>query len=343
MLARLRENLSFKLLALVVAIMLHTYVADQQNPSQPRSFTIPITVKDLPEGLLMTAKPGSVMVNLTGTADELSRIGDMNVVAGVDLKHARIGANGGLPVDVELSPYSLHDSIAISEFRPRTVSVDLVERRRRRLPVTVAVSGTLAAGFVARKPSVLVPSMATAMGPADAVDSIAHLVVKPDITGATDTVDDDYQIIPIDAQGNGIADVEIDPDTAHVQIGIVEAGRTKEVFVTPALAGAPAPGYVVAGVASRPPTAILSGGMDQLSAATGVGTEPIDIHGATADVTKVVPCAPPPGTSITSSTVVTVTVHIMPAQPIGNGTAPPQPQAPAQTPTPAAPAISTSH
>src|SRR3569833_2969539 len=149
MLARLRENLSFKLLALIAAILLHAYVANQQNPSQTRSLTVPIALNHLSSGLLTPAKPG-----------------------------------------------------------------------------TVEVSGASAPGFITRHPSLLVPSTATATGPADDVDSVVRLVVKPDVTGATDTVDDDYQLLPVDAQGNDVANVQIEPETAHVQSGVVETGRT---------------------------------------------------------------------------------------------------------------------
>jgi YbbR domain-containing protein len=166
----------------------------------------------------------------------------------------------------------------------------------------------------------LVPSAATATGPANEVDSIARLVVKPDVTGATDTVDDDYQILPVDAQGNEVPDVQVSPQTAHVQIGVVEAGRTKEVFITPKITGAPAPGFVIGNVVVKPATTILSGSVDQLSNVSNVSTEPIDIQGANSDLTRQVRCIVPPGTTATAAAPVSVTIQIIsattPAQPV---------------------------
>jgi len=324
MLARLRENLSFKLLALVAAIMLHMYVASQQNPSQTKTVTVPIAVKDLPPGLI-PGKPGPVMVNLTGTSDELAKVADMNVVATVDLKHAHIGQNTGLPVDVELTPSSLNSSIGHSDFKPRSLVINIEERRRRKLPVTVEVSGASAPGFVTKRPSLLVPSTATATGPANDVDSIARLVVKPDITGATDTVDDDYQIVPVDSQGNDVANVQIIPETAHVQIGVVETGRTKEVFITPKITGTPAAGFEVGTVTVKPETVMLSGSLDQLTGVANVLTEPIDITGASAVVTKQVTCLPPAGITLSPGQTATVTIQIVSAAPVS----PPAPTQPA--------------
>ena len=328
MLARLRENLSFKLLALIAAIMLHAYVSSQQNPSQTKTVTIPIAVKNLPPGLLMAGKPGMLMVNLTGASEDLAKIADMNVAASVDLRHARIGPNAALPLDVELTPASIKTTVAV-DYRPKTLSIELDEKRRRKLPISVEVSGTSAPGFVTRRPSLLVPSLATATGPADEVDSIVRLVVKPDVTGATDTVDDDFQIMPVDAQGNDIANVQLTPDTAHVQIGVVETGRTKEVFVTPKFSGVPAAGFVVSGVVVKPETITLSGNIDQLAAAMSVSTEPVDISGASTSITKQVRCVPPAGVISTPAQMATVTVQIVPAAPA----------IPPAQPAPAAPVV----
>jgi len=285
-----------------------------------------VAVKDLQPGLLIAAKPGPVMVNLTGTSDELAKIAELNVVATIDLKRARIGQNTGLPIDVELTPSTLRSTVAVSDFKPKSVSVDIEERRRRKLAVSVEVSGASAPGFVTKRPSLLVPSTATAVGPANAVDSIARLVVKPDVTGATDTVDDDYHIMPVDAQGNDVANVQITPETAHVQIGVVETGRTKEVFITPRITGTPAAGFVVGAVTVKPETATLSGSVDQLTAAANVATESVDISGASAVVTKQVRCVPPVGVTMSPAQEVTVTIQIVPAAP---STLPAQPTVPA--------------
>jgi len=307
MLARIRENLHFKLLALIVAIILHMYVSGQQNPIQPATLTVPVTFRNLPQGL-MPPKPVSVMVTLTGPLDKVKNLTELNVSASVDLQNARPGMNPGLPVRVDLSPPTLKSAVSW-EARPSVLGLQVAERMRRRLPIIAVVNGASAAGYTARAPSV-VPSIATVIGAADSVRSVARLVVRPDVTGATDTVDDDYQIIPLDTQGNDLPDVKISPDAAHVQIGIVETDRTREVFVSPTIVGAPARGYVIGAVTIRPPTLLVAGPMEKLSGIGSVVTTPINIQGATSTITRKVRCTPPAGISMASHGNITASIEI---------------------------------
>lgn len=317
MLARLRENISFKLFALVVAILLHMYVSNQQSPNQSHdTYSVQLNIKNVPAGDLLINKPGSVMVTIAGSSDEIARISEMNFAATVDLRHAHTGVNTGLPVDVEVTPAAIKSSISY-EVKPRTVTLQLDERRERRMSISVEVTGVSATGLVARRPSLLVPSLATVTGPATEVDSISRLVIRPDITGARDSVDEDYPIIPLDAQGDQVTSVQVTPETAHVLIDVVDASHTKAVFVTPSIVGTPAPGYIVGGVAIKPETLPLTGGLDQLSAIDSLPTEPIIIQNAAADFSKQVRCVAPAGVKFAATAggvappTVTVTVRIM--------------------------------
>jgi YbbR domain-containing protein len=310
MLARIRENLHFKLLALIVAIILHMYVSEQQNPTQPATLTVPLTYRNLPQGL-MPPKPLSIMVTLTGPLDKVKNLTELNVTASVDLQNARPGMNPALPVRIDLSPPTLKSAVSC-EARPSMLAVMVAERMRRRLPVFAVVNGASAAGYTAQPPSI-VPSIATVIGAADSVKVVARLVVRPDVTGATDTVDDDYQIIPLDALGNDVPDVKISPDAAHVQIGIVETDRTREVFVSPAIVGSPAPGYVIGAVTITPPTLLIAGPMERLAGIGSVVTDPINIQGASSTITHKVHCTPPTGVTTTQHGDIAVSIAIAPA------------------------------
>lgn len=309
MFARIRENLAYKMLALIVAIFLRLYTSSLDNPTQTVQKTVPLNAKDVPAGLLLAGNITPITVSLTGTADDLSRMNEVNIDASVDVSHGQAGANPGLPVTVTMLPGS-HSGVTISDFHPRVQTVMLAQVVRKRLPMVVLVQGSSKNGYSQRTPSV-VPSEARVVGPADSVDAVARLVVRPDITGATDTVDDDFDIIPEDADGNEVPDVRVVPDTAHVSIGIIETGQTKEVFVSPNIVGALAPGYVIGQVTVKPETVLLTGSVPDLAGVGRVSTDPIDITGAKASLTAQAHCDAPPTVTLTSTDTVQVTVDIV--------------------------------
>jgi YbbR domain-containing protein len=327
MLDRLRENWQFRLIALTGAILLHFYVTSQPIPN--RVMPVPITVRNLPQGLIISGKmPSSTMVTLTAAADDLTRVSPDNVTATIDLRRARPGQNPGVPVDVELSPAAIRSAITGLETQPRTISIQLSEIRHTHLPITVTVEGSSGSGYSALKPAV-VPATASVSGAADIVDTVTRLVVKPDLTGATDTVDDDFPIVPVDAGGIEVTGVKVTPETAHVQIGIVEASRTKEVFVVPVIVGNPAPGYIIGAVETRPSMVTVTGETQRLTAIDKVVTEPVDVAGSPASIVKRVQCLAPSGGGLAADVSAVVTVKIVPATggkaPVQNETGPPKP------------------
>ncbi|MGO8672894.1 MAG: YbbR-like domain-containing protein [Capsulimonadaceae bacterium] len=320
MFARLRENLGLKILATALSIVLRLFVAAQQNPIQTRQVTLTVSPRYLPEYLLLASKSLTTTVSLSGTVEDLNRAQE-SISASVDLHSAHPGVNPGVPISVDLA--STH-GVTITTVQPRTISVQVVARVHARMPIVVATAGTSAIGYAPQRPSV-VPSMATVIGAADRVAEVARLVVRPDVTGATDTVDDDFPISALDAQGAEVSDVHVSPDTAHVKIGIVPTAQTKEVFIVPEVAGYPAAGYLIGAVTVSPRMAVLSGRMEALSTIGSIGTDPIAVDGATADITRNVRCLPPAGTSLDSGTTATVHIAVRPVI---------QPQPPAPTPGP---------
>lgn len=308
MFARLRENWQYKLLALAGGILLHFYVQSQQDPSQTRILPVQVAVRNLPADLLMTSRLNPISVSVTGTAEEINRLTDQNVTASIDLARARAGVNADIPVDVDLVPAGIRTVVTISDRHPGSLTLQLAERRRRRMSVAAVLTGALAPGYSTSNPSV-VPTMATVVGAADEVDSVSKLVIRADVTGATDNIEDDFQIVPIDAAGNDVPDVKVKPDFAHVQIGVLHSGLTKDVFVSPVIVGAPQLGYMIGGVNTTPATVPLTGPNTQLSAIGQIATEPVDVQGASADVTRVVKCIAPTGGTLTSQGN-TVTVHV---------------------------------
>ena len=313
MLARLRDNLSYKVLALLCACALRWYVDAQQNPMKTRTVTTDVVTRNLPDGMLIADQSTpSVTVTLEGSLDDLSRVSDTNVEAVADLSGAHTGRQTSVPVEVKLAG-GAPGAVTISDTEPRTITLTLQPKRKRRMGIRVDPSGTPPEGYVFRKPD-LAPQEATVVGGEDVVARVAHLVVRPEVSGASGVVEDDYQVRPLDDQGRVVENVTLVPPTAHVRLGIVEATANKDLLVSPDVSGTPAPGFKIADVQINPARVTFTGRIDTLARVGVVSTSPINIGGASRDVVQTVALSPLRTLAPVAAAQVSVTVHIVPIQ-----------------------------
>ncbi len=307
MLAHLRENLAYKLLALGFAIALHFYVVAQEDPSQSRTILVPLVARGLPPDLIFDEKSApQVSVTLTGPADLLNHLPDADVTAEIDVSRDRPGRNVPKSVRVILPP---SETALSAEAQPRVVAVTLAARERRSVPITASDPGTPPAGYRFR-PAQITPHNALIEGSQDAVDSVRQIVVNADGGDAVGTIDNDFPVVALDGQGAQVSGGVITPTSAHVRIAMAKVPAAKTLIVSANLTGTlPYPGRVT-GIDINPESLTVTGRPEALSQAYTVQTAPIDLSGVTADLTRQVPCTPPPGLVITGPNQVTVTVHV---------------------------------
>lgn len=319
MLARLRENLIYKLLALGFAIALHFYVVAQENPSLSRTILVPLTVRGLPPNLLFDEKAApQISVTLNGPADILNHLPDADVVATVDLSQAHAGKNTPKSVHIILPP---GESGLGADAQPAVVSVGLANKVKRMVPISASDPGTPPAGYLFHAARIT-PHYATLEGSQEAVASVHQIVANVDSGGAVGTIESDFPLVALDAQGAQVSDVAVTPTSAHVFIKMDRVPSSRTLFVNADLTGAPPYPYKVTGVDVSPQTVTVAGRPEFLSQVSTVQTAPISVTGATTDVTRRVDCIPPSGLTISEPQQVTVTVHIA-AQPAPVAPAPP--------------------
>ncbi len=329
MLAALRENWKYKLLALVCAFALHTYVIGQSAAGQPRTLIRPLTLHNAPANLLVDEKSlPQISIILDGPADDVARIADTSVTASVDLSHAHAGQNGTFPVHITMLP-GAGGSVS-ADPQPSVVPLTLQAKSRRRLLISATEPGNAPAGY-AFHPALVTPTRATIDGSHAAVNSVRQLIIKVD-EDTVGTVDDTFPIAALDSEESPVEGVTITPATAHVRIEMVRVPVSRTLLVSPNVTGAPAFPARVSDIQVSPPTMTVTGRSGQLAHVGTIGTAPIDVAGATSDLVRQVACVPPPGLSLVGSGIVTVTVRIV--QPPALATGPALPPEPATSPAP---------
>lgn len=328
MLAALRENWKYKLLALVCALALHTYVVGQSAIGQTRSLIRPLTLYNAPPNLLVDEKSlPQITITLDGAADDMARLADTAVTASVDLSHAHAGQNGTFPVHITLPP-GLGSSVS-ADPQPSVVPLNLQPKSSRRLLISATEPGTPPAGYAFRPPLVT-PRRAAVEGSRAAVSSVQQLIIKVD-DDTVGTVDDSFPVVALDSDASPVDGLTITPATAHVRIEMVRVPVSRTLLVSPNVTGLPAFPARVSGIQVSPPTLTVTGRSDRLARVGTLDTAAIDVSGATGDLVRQVACVPPPGLALVGSGIVTVTVRIA---------APPPPTSlplpgPATSPTPA--------
>ena len=76
----------------------------------------------------------------------------------------------------------------------------------------------------------------------------ANVVIEPNGLD----VDREVELIPVDALGDRLTPVDVNPPTAQVTIAVFSDLESRPLPVTPVLGGTPAAGYEIVGIAVDP-------------------------------------------------------------------------------------------
>ena len=174
MIASLRHNFWYKMLAVFFALLLHFYAAGMINAHPPHILILPLTARNLPPNLILDDKNlPSVTLTLDGPNDEINRLTDTTVNAWVDLSHARAGLTP--PLTVHLSPLPANVTV---ESDPRPVALRLQARQSRKLYISADDIGVAPSSY-AFAPPVITPREATITGTMIRYGPLSVLSPKP--------------------------------------------------------------------------------------------------------------------------------------------------------------------
>lgn len=294
------ENTAFRLLALFLAFVLWVYVTHQNNPVVEQAARVSLEHQDLPASMIVEEIPQAVSVYYRSSRGRLALVGSGEFTARVNLSGLAAGVHS-LPVQV-----GAPEGVEIIRVNPQTVTVSLDSMVEKNIPVLVNVTGTPAPGFERSDPAVA-PAVIKATGPSRLLREIKNITVDLDIKGARTGIE---RVLPVSV---GIKGVELQPKSVKVTLP-VEALPFRNVQVSPRVTGSPAEGFVLDGLTVEPETVQISGD-GQILAGTGeLPTAPIDISGASANVTAMVRVITPGQVSAVTPAQVKITAIIIPEE-----------------------------
>jgi YbbR domain-containing protein len=170
-----------KLLSVGLALMLWMVVSGEETVE--RGLRVPLELTQVPAGLeLLGDVPATVDVRVRGASGTLSRVGAGDVVAVLDLHTAQSGRRlFPLTPDQVRVPFG----VEIVQVLPSAVSMAFEPAATRQLPVTAAVDGRPAPGYIVG-PLSAEPRVVEVIGPESVVRRATEVVTEPvSVAGAT--------------------------------------------------------------------------------------------------------------------------------------------------------------
>jgi len=292
------KNITPKILAIILAIVLWLYVMNEQNPPIESSFTIPLEVRNVAANLVIGDVPAAIRVKVRGPRSIVAGVLSQDLRAYIDVKgltegqhNVKVGA--GLP-----------SSLKLVEVSPDIVPLKIDTTISRQVPVEVRLSGAPAPNAVVGK-AVANYGQVTIEGPKNIVDAVEKVVAGVDLSGRNADFTVGAPLVPVDSAGKHVEGLTIYPDRTGVSISV--AGELKKMLDVKLVTKGELPsGLVIKNAATQPAQVEVrekSPGktLEKLEA---IITEPVDLTEITTDTVREVRIVLPEGLTATPETVI---------------------------------------
>lgn len=300
------HNWPLKLAAIILATLLYAgLVASENSGTYPGP--LQVTAVNQPSDTVVTNQLRPLEQVRYIAPAEVGRLTAGDFRATVDLSAVD---PTGEPVSVRVNVVATDPRVTVFEVRPESITVVLDRRVRAVVPVRVA-RGPVAVGIDAGT-TVFSPETATVTGPSMAVGRVVAVRVNVALDPGGINFDRDVEANPIDAAGEVVQGVNVEPRTVHVTVPLFTNRESRTLPVNPVVTGAPAPGFRIAGIEADPQVISVEGDAEELNQLVQADTAPVAVFGATRDVTATVALALPTGVVPLAVTTVTVVVRVEP-------------------------------
>jgi len=298
-------NWPLKLAAVVLASLLYGGLVLSQSTRLYRD-AIPIGRANEAADLYIVSDLGDV-TSIQYVAPPDLRVDANTFHAIVDFGSVDPGAGSvSLPVRVTASD----PGIQVIDFQPKRISVTVDRVTSRDVPVHVEILSS-PPGFQLGTPVTDAATVAVT-GPQTTVSEVAQVLARVTIDPSGIDVDRTVDLVPVDASGNTLSPIDVNPASTRVKVAVFTDRRTRSLPVNPVVTGTPAAGFEVASIVVDPLVVSVEGDANDLSGLDRADTAPISISGASSDVVTSVGFNLPSGVQALGQASVGVTIRLRP-------------------------------
>ncbi len=299
------------IVALVAAVALWVAVTESENPSVVHDFqaAIPIDTVNVPEGLAVASlSQAAVQVRVSAPENVFATLTAANFSAKVDLTGVRDPKSS----QIVLVQVNDEPNAKIVQVSPTFVDVTLENETSKDVPVKVNRTGTLPQGFSVTTTDAN-PATVKVTGATSLVQFVQSADIDVNVTGLRANLQRTSRLTARDASGADVPRVTLSPTSAEVKLTVVPQDTRIVLPVVPQPQGSVADGYNITAVTPDPGTIEVSGALDILQGLSSITTDPIDVSGARADLTRSVKIRVPANVTATRDSV-NVTIKVSAVQ-----------------------------
>ena len=310
----IRNNLSYKLFALAVALALWMYANSERNPQSRKTYTVSLGILNPMQGYAAELSAHEANIVIEGLKTEVDSVRKDDVMAWVDLNEVKVSNKSfvekSLKIRARVSGISSQDDLIIT-VNPTTVNARLEAISGKRLPVEVKFITSPPLGFSYSNPEIN-PASLSVTGKTTEVSRVKRVIVALPEQIPSNGVDDYFKVTPLDFNGGVVTGVNLGADKVRLKLQLIEVPATKAVIISPNITGDPKFPAKVTKVTVTPSSVTLGGKPRSLVGISTINTDKISIEGATGDVSHDVTLREPPGVKINGHSKVHVSVSISP-------------------------------
>lgn len=312
MMKKKKSDTTLKIFALVLSIVLWSYVMSEENPEQKREYkniNVEFTnTEALEENELVIMNPNDASVNVTieGQKSDFAKFSfeeiSENIKAKVDLSGYSEGKSKVL-INVSLNQLG---NLKIKDFEPREILFTFDKIITKDKAVTIKTSGELAAGYVLGDIETSASTVAL-NGPRTWVNEVAEVLADVNLDGRKEDINVSVPIKMIDDKGNNVRGVTNDPGVVDVTIPVYKTNKIPiEIQTTNEL-----PDNYESTDIEVNPTSVTLIGKESVSNLKFIQTKPIDINKFIENKTIEVELELPEGVRLANSKEkITVTLNV---------------------------------
>lgn len=290
-----KNNLTIKIFALIMAIILWSYVMSEENPAiteEIKNIEVTFTnIATLEKQNLVVLEPNEATVNVkvSGKRNDLNNISE-KIIARVDLSGYQEGTVK-VPVYIEVP-----DEVKLVDHSPKEILFKFDKLVRKEMPITIETVGELAKDHSLAE-SVIKPQSIYIEGPKTWVDSVSKVVAFVDVTNKANDINVTVPIRIVDNEGNDVRGVTKDQNVVDVFIPVYQS---KTVPIKIQTHGRLPDNYEVLDISVDPSSVKIQGKKDLLKDINSLNTKPIDINSLIEDNTVSVELELPEGVSLSN-------------------------------------------
>lgn len=267
-----KNEWTLKIFALLIAIILWTYVMSEVDPRISENFNVEVRFlneSSLERQGLVVLEPenATVRVRVSGRRSEIIKIKESDILAQVDLSGYSEG-KVKVPVYVQAP-----GSVTIDDYSPREILITFDRIITREMPVTVETTGQVPEGVVLGTPEVK-PQYVAIEGPRTWLNSVWKVIATVDVSQSTNDINVTRPIRIVDDEGNEVRGIYSNINVVDISIPVY---NVKTVPIELRTENQLPESYEIVDITIIPSTVSIIGKKDVLQNINQINTQAVDI------------------------------------------------------------------